>query len=489
MAARAEEGEVLVAIGVRPRERVVAAVLPVAVTIVFSAVVAGIVAALLSARFPFGDLRRVEPSPGIRLDGPVLAIGVLSVAVVLTACSWVAALHAQRRRARSEARVVPQVVAKGPMLLSTGASLAAGRRAPIRPALGASIVALAGVAAAATFGASLDRFLDEPARDGWAWDAEIGMGDELDDAAAIERAERLAERPLIEGVLLARVGSLPAGPSGDDTQIFGLRPVKGDVGLTLLEGQAPQRPDEVAIGADTADQRAAGVGDRIEVDGAQGPRTLRVTGIARFPVLNGDNPADGMALTLEGLTRLVPPSPQDGAFGFPTTLVDLAPGADRRAVLAMVGDNASLVTVRMKSTDVSNLEKVAGLPPVVAAVLATLGALGLVHAVLVATRRQRRDLAVLRALGFVRRQVWSLVGVQTAAYCFVGVVVGVPLGIIVGRWSWRVLARQLGAADDPLTPSSLLLIVPVTVVLIGVLALVVGRINAGGRPSVVLRTE
>ena len=143
----------------------------------------------------------------------------------------------------------------------------------------------------------------------------------------------------------------------------------------------------------------------------------------------------------------------------------------------------------MKSTDVSNLEKVAGLPPVVAAVLATLGALGLVHAVLVATRRQRRDLAVLRALGFVRGQVWSLVGVQTAAYCLVGVVVGVPLGIIVGRWSWRVLARQLGAADDPLTPSSLLLVVPVTVLLIGVLALVVGRINAGGRPSVVLRTE
>ena len=64
MAARAEEGEVLVAIGLRPRERVVAAVLPVAVTIAFSAVVAGIVAALLSARFPFGDLRRVEPSPG-----------------------------------------------------------------------------------------------------------------------------------------------------------------------------------------------------------------------------------------------------------------------------------------------------------------------------------------------------------------------------------------------------------------------------------------
>ena len=364
-----------------------------------------------------------------------------------------------------------------------------GDAAPIRPALGASIVALAGVAAAATFGASLDRFLDEPARDGWAWDAEIGMGDELDDAAAIERAERLAERPLVEGVLLARVGSLPAGPNGDDTQIFGLRPVKGDVGLTLLDGQAPQRPDEVAIGADTADQRDAEVGDRIEVDGAQGPRTLRVTGIARFPVLNGDNPADGMALTLEGLTRLVPPSPQDGAFGFPTTLVDLAPGADRRAVLAMVRDNASLVTARMKSTDVSNLEKVAGLPPVVAAVLATLGALGLVHAVLVATRRQRRDLAVLRALGLVRGQVWSLVGVQTAAYCFVGVVVGVPLGIIVGRWSWRVLARQLGAADDPLTPSSLLLVVPVTVLLIGVLALVVGRINAGGRPSVVLRTE
>ena len=83
----------------------------------------------LSGRFPFGDLRRVEPNPGIRLDGPALAVGVLSVVVVLTACAWVAALHAQRRRPGSGARVVPKVIAKGPMLLATGASLAAGRRA------------------------------------------------------------------------------------------------------------------------------------------------------------------------------------------------------------------------------------------------------------------------------------------------------------------------------------------------------------------------
>ncbi len=480
---------VLAAIGMTKRARVGATALPFLIVVAAASVVATIVAIALSGRFPTGELAALEPDPGLRPDGPVLAIGVVLTALVIVAFALAGGWRAHVRPAPGAGSRLARVLSRGRVVPATAMRLATSRGVPIRPAFGGAIAALAGVAAAATFGASLDRFVDQPLRDGWAWDAEVGMGDQLDDEAAVALAGELASSPVVDGVLLARIGTLGTGADRDDVQAFGLADVEGDVSLTVIDGRLPAEPGEVAVGLDTADRYGAGVGDRIEVDGVQGVVPLRITGTVRFPVVGSDNAADGLALTLEGLTALAPPSIEDGAFGFPTAFVDWTAGVTDAEGRAALGGDFSIVHARVPSSDVTSLERVDGMAPAIAAGLAVLGAVAVAHALAVAVRRQRRDLGVLRGLGFVRRQIRAAVAVQALVYGTLGVVVGVPLGVATGRWSWRRLAQGIGTFDDPLTPGLLVLAVPATLALLALVAALPARAAARTSPAVALRSE
>ena len=67
-------------------------------------------------------------------------------------------------------------------------------------------------------------------------------------------------------------------------------------------------------------------------------------------------------------------------------------------------------------------------------------------------RRRRRDLALLKALGFTPRQLAAAVAWQATVTAVVGVVVGIPLGIVVGRELWTLFARNINAVPDPTVP-------------------------------------
>lgn len=55
---------------------------------------------------------------------------------------------------------------------------------------------------------------------------------------------------------------------------------------------------------------------------------------------------------------------------------------------------------------------------------------------------------------------------QATTLVLTGLLAGIPLGIVVGRGTWTVLARQIGVVPVPLTPVAvLLLLVPASVVL------------------------
>ena len=68
-------------------------------------------------------------------------------------------------------------------------------------------------------------------------------------------------------------------------------------------------------------------------------------------------------------------------------------------------------------------------------------------------RRRRRDLAVVRAIGFLRRDVVASVAIQSSTLVAVGLLVGVPLGVAVGRSAWSLVARGLGVAPSPTIPA------------------------------------
>ena len=73
-----------------------------------------------------------------------------------------------------------------------------------------------------------------------------------------------------------------------------------------------------------------------------------------------------------------------------------------------------------------------------------LGLIAIAHAIVVSVRRGRHDLGVLRALGFRGRDVGATVAWQAVALAVVGGAIGIPLGVLVGRFVWRAVAEGTG---------------------------------------------
>jgi len=127
---------------------------------------------------------------------------------------------------------------------------------------------------------------------------------------------------------------------------------------------------------------------------------------------------------------------------------------------------------------------------VLAALLVVLGVGALGNALVTGVRRRRRDLAVLKTLGFVRGQVAAAVAWQATATALVAAVLALPLGVAMGRWLWTVVAAQIQAPADPAVPIvALALAVPVTVLVANLLAAGPGFMAARVRPATVLRSE
>ena len=137
-----------------------------------------------------------------------------------------------------------------------------------------------------------------------------------------------------------------------------------------------------------------------------------------------------------------------------------------------------------------NYERVRSTPLLLAGVLAALAIATVAHALVTAVRRRRRDFALLKTLGFTRRQVSASVAWQATTFGVVALLVGVPLGIVVGRWAWTTLADDLGTVAEPVVPAlAVALALPLILVIANLLAYVPGRIAADLRPAAVLRSE
>ncbi len=132
-----------------------------------------------------------------------------------------------------------------------------------------------------------------------------------------------------------------------------------------------------------------------------------------------------------------------------------------------------------------------GLTPVTLAVGLAVGAVvALALSLVSSVRRRRRDLALLKALGFTPGQLTAAVSWQASVAAVVGVIVGVPVGIVIGRTLWTLFARGLDAVPDPSVP-----VVPIVLVALGALlfanlvAVLPGRVAGRTATASLLRTE
>lgn len=84
-------------------------------------------------------------------------------------------------------------------------------------------------------------------------------------------------------------------------------------------------------------------------------------------------------------------------------------------------------------------------PTILGLALAAGAATALGLTLLSAVRRRRRDLALLKTLGFTRQQLAATVAWLSSVAVGIGVLVGVPLGIVTGRLLWNQFAQQIYA--------------------------------------------
>jgi ABC-type lipoprotein release transport system permease subunit len=112
------------------------------------------------------------------------------------------------------------------------------------------------------------------------------------------------------------------------------------------------------------------------------------------------------------------------------------------------------------------------------------------HLLATSIRRRRRDLAILKTLGFTHGAVGRAVAWQATTLAVVTLAVGVPLGIAAGRTAWRLFAGHLGVVPEVTTPVVLLAVATTATVLLANLISIGPAVTAMRiRPASVLREE
>jgi predicted lysophospholipase L1 biosynthesis ABC-type transport system permease subunit len=279
--------------------------------------------------------------------------------------------------------------------------------------------------------------------------------------------------------------------SGRPLQVMGFGSFRGSITPTIVAGRAPRRADEVALGAKTLEALGRQIGDVVsarEPDG--GRRRYEIVGQAVLPPV-GEIAlvSEGAAFTAAGLDRLDPGSDSDTLAAY---LLRFRPGVDQPAAtrrFERAGAQVSMGAPRVPD-DIERLQDVDALPPVLGGLMVLLALLAVGHTLVTGVRRRRRELAVLKTIGFTRRQVFSTIAWNASTIALLGGLVGIPLGLAVGRVAWGLVADSLGVATDPVIGAlAIIAVVPAALVVANVVAVLPARAAARTRPATVLRSE
>jgi ABC-type lipoprotein release transport system permease subunit len=111
------------------------------------------------------------------------------------------------------------------------------------------------------------------------------------------------------------------------------------------------------------------------------------------------------------------------------------------------------------------------------------------HTLVTSVRRRRRELAILKTVGFVTRQVRATVAWQATAIAGASLAIGLPLGIAAGRLAWIFFANQVAIEPLPVISPLVLLAIPAIIVLANAVAAFPARAAAHTQPATVLRAE
>jgi len=246
------------------------------------------------------------------------------------------------------------------------------------------------------------------------------------------------------------VGSIPATP------------VRGPLLFSTVAGHPPTGPDQIGLGATTMRLVGAHLGSIVHIAARNGTSPFRVVSEVSFPVIAGGvvSLGNGALITVAGLYHaLCPPGPEQAvcarsvkAHSNAGLLVSVVSGPRGQAVIDHYLNGYSSATLRVTPTSLVNFGEAVNFPLIFGVMLALFGAATLAHLLVVSVSRRRQEIGLLKVLGFVNGQVVSAVAWQATTVVLIGIAVGVPLGVIVGRAIWKAFTDNLGAVPVSVVP-------------------------------------
>ena len=526
-----EDRAVLRALGAGPAVTAADGLIGVLAAVVLGSLLAGAVAIGLSPLGPIGPVRAVYPDPGIAADWGVLGTGfailVIGLGTASAAVSYRRATHLAAGGERGAAR--HSRVSRGaetaalPVAGAVGVRFALepgqGRTAvPVRSVLFAAVLAVVMVVATLTFATSLNTLVSHPPLYGWNWSYALYPTN----AVPPQALKLLRHDPLVAGW---------AGLDYTDAQIDGqavpiiLGSPGAKVSPPILSGHDLDGKDQIVLGAATLSLLHKHVGDTVsfsyetDKDAPEyiPPTKLVIVGTATFPAVGYDSfVAEHTSMGTGALvsTGIQSPamqraaqSPDPNLNGPELVVVRLRPGVSATAgradmqriaraankVLAAdprgVGNDVSVLGT-LRPAQIVNYRTVGSTPVILAVGLAAgaIVALGLTLAASV--RRRRRDLALLKTLGFTQRQLAAAVAWQATVIAAAGIILGIPLGIVLGRQLWILFARNINAVPDPAVPVLSVLLVAIGALVFANLDAALPGLDAAHTPAALaLRAE
>ncbi len=486
-AVESEDHPTLVAVGMSGRELFSLDMARNLVVGVAGAVGAVVLAWALSPIAPLGEARLAEDSTGVAFDTLVLLFGALATVVVVLALGIWPALRAARRRRRDErvgssrsSAVVRNLVTLGaPPTAVIGVRNALERQSggsavPLGSALLGMVLAVIALCATGVFGASLTHLTATPRL--------YGDPEQLSfQPPSTALLTSLQHDPAVTAETLG----LGVGEVMLNGKIVGAivgNSVKGPALFSTVAGTPLVGDDQVGLGVSTMHVVGAHIGSVVDITftthtGALRTTRYRVVSQVSFPQEGGFvSLGTGILLTTAGLVHAAcPPGPQlalcrqkvAGNISGGGIRVTFVPGPRGKAAMdRYMAEYPSITSQPVAPTSLVNFGEAVNFPLIFGAMLAVFGAATLAHLLVVSVSRRRREVGLLKVLGFVNRQVVSTVSWQATTLALVGVVVGVPLGLVVGRGVWNTFADNLGVVPVAVVP--LLLTGAITVgVLVG----------------------
>lgn len=461
---------------------------------VIGGTVAAAVSYALSSAMPLGLARTVDPAPGLSFDAFVLPGGALMTAVVAVILSalqgWRTTRTAVDVSEVSGSTVRPSRPPFAWLPVSAVVGLAFSSRShrgrnstSVATTLTGITLGLLALIATVVCSASLGHLISTPRLWGASWQARVGDGFAPDMGGRIQSG--LVGDPWVQNLAAGTAAQLEL----DDrvrVDAFAMDPLRGHIGPVALDGRGPLAADEIFTGTAALRSLGAQIGDRVKV--AVGPRSaeFRIVGRGPLPLGAFRDAGQSAMVTFQALRTLVP-DVQTNIY-----LVDGPPGttpSDAAAYLAARHPGIGVFPHELP-TDFANFGRADRLPLTIGAVLASVAVLSLVHALVSATRARRRDLAVLKTLGFVRAQIAAAVSWQATALIAISTLIAFPLGVIVGRWSWNLFADWIGALAVTIVSAPHVLAVVAGALFAGLMAAAWPAHRASRvRPAVILRAE